>query len=94
MAYQVAVIPMTLNDLQGHLLTESLLKCDFSLAMRGLCAVAEFLLIFSSFLSFVATGFYFSVLKLACWFRFRFRPRRIPVASYNQFSPEAQIAIN
>jgi len=30
MAYQMAPIPMTLSDVQGHSHTTSLFKCDFS----------------------------------------------------------------
>jgi len=32
MAYRIEVIPMTLSDLQGHLSTAKLFKCDFVFA--------------------------------------------------------------
>jgi len=30
MAYQIAAIPITLSDVQGHSVSASLFKCDFS----------------------------------------------------------------
>jgi len=51
MAYRIMAILMTLNDLQGHLSTSSLFKCDLSYScdfnrhslLCGSSAVVEFL---------------------------------------------------
>jgi len=43
MAYQIAAIPMTLSDIQGHSHTASLFKCGFSYSFAAVYNMSTYI---------------------------------------------------